>query len=224
MSSTPDALSRLDRSSTAAKAADFLRARIADGTLKPGQRISELALSATLGISRSPIREALGQMALEGLVESVPYKGSFVKALDADRLRNLVELRVALEEFAVRRVVARATDENLDGLAHLIDAVAQRAKAGNFDGTVEADLRVHEYLVGLVGNPLLTQTYAAMLNELRLYIRVTSRHYARIDELATEHAAMLDAVRKRRRAEAARLLSEHIMHGLDDALKEIQTV
>ena len=221
MTSRPEVLSGLERASTAARTAGFLRARIADGTLKPGQRISELALSAQLRISRSPIREALSQLSLEGLVESVPYKGSYVKALDARRLQNLVELRIALEDFAVRRVVERAAPDAIDNLSVLIDAVRVHANAGDFDGAVEADLRVHEYLIGLVGNALLTQTYSSMLNELRLYIGITSRHYTRFGDLATEHAALLSAIRKHRADEAARLLTQHITHGLKAALEQL---
>jgi DNA-binding GntR family transcriptional regulator len=224
MSSTPVDLSRLDRASTSSKAAEFLRLQIANGTLKPGQRISELALSGQLGISRSPIREALAQLSLEGLVESIPYKGTYVKALDARRLKNLVELRVVLEEFAVRRAAEKASSRELDGMELLIEAIRERAVAGDFEGAVDADLHVHEYLIGLVSNPLLAQTYAAMLNEFRLYIRVTSRHYTRVDELATEHAALLVAMRKRRANDAVALLSAHIMHGLNDALAEMGTV
>src|ERR1700730_1856144 len=130
MSPVPAALCRLERASTAAKAADFLRLQIANGTLKPGQRISELALSGQLGISRSPIREALAQLSLEGLVESIPYKGSHVKALDGRRLQHLVELRVVLEEFAVRRAVEKASAHELDRIAPLIDAIRERAVAG----------------------------------------------------------------------------------------------
>lgn len=212
----------LERSSTADGAAAYLRSRIAEGTLAPGERISEGVVAEQLGISRSPIREALARLALEGLVDIVPYKGTFVKSLDAKRLKQLVELRLALEEFAVRRLVYRASKQELDRFTQLIDDIHAQAAKGDFDGTVEADLRAHQYLIEVAGNPLLTQTYGALLNESRMYIRITSRHYGSMDELATEFTTLLVAMRERRADDAAKILADHIMHGLQDALLEIE--
>jgi DNA-binding GntR family transcriptional regulator len=81
-------------------------------------------------------------------------------------------------------------------------------------------LRTHEYLIELSGNSLLIQTYRAMLGELRLYIAQTSRHYKGIDELATEHVALLAAMRKQRVDDATMLITAHITHGFKRAVEE----
>ncbi len=212
--------SQLDRSSTANRVAANLRAKIADGTIGPGERLNELSLAAELGVSRSPIREALAQLAGEGLVRVVPYKGTFVTALSSERLEHLLDFRLALEQFAVRRAIERATTQDLARFEELIGQIRAQAKRGNFQGTVDADLRTHEYLIELSGNSLLMQTYKAMLGELRLYIAQTSRHYKGIDELATEHVKLLAAMREKRFDDAAMLIAAHITHGFNRAIEE----
>jgi DNA-binding GntR family transcriptional regulator len=213
---------QLERSSTAKRIAAVLRQRITEGAIEPGERLNELSLAAELGVSRSPIREALAQLAGEGIVHLVPYKGTFVTALSEARLQDLLDFRLALEQFAVRRAIDRATAEQFDRFQGLIDKIAERAKAGDLNGAVDADLTTHEYLIEMAGSSLLAQTYKAMLGELRLYIAQTSRHYESAAELATEHAALVKAMRAKRGDEAVRLITDHITHGFTGALEEIR--
>ncbi len=212
----------LERSSTAAKVAALLRRRITDGKMKPGQRLNELALAAELGVSRSPIREALAQLAGEGLVRVSPYRGTFVTELSRERLQDLLEFRIALEQFAVRRVIERATPSHFAQLDTLVDQLRKRARANDFSGAVDTDLRLHELLIELAGSALLEQTFKELLGEFRLYIAATSRHYKGINELASEHDALLKALRAGRVESALSLIADHIRHGFAPALKEIQ--
>jgi DNA-binding GntR family transcriptional regulator len=213
---------RLERLSTAKRIADHLRSRIVEGKIEPGERLNELALAAELGVSRSPIREALAQLAGEGLVHLVPYKGTFVTALSESRLKDLLDFRLALEQFAVRRAIERARPEDFDRFGKLIHTIALHAESGNLNGAVDADLSVHEYLIGLAGSAHLAQTYKAMLGEMRLYIAQTSRHYDNVGELATEHAALLAAMRDGKIEEAVTLIASHITHGFNRALEELR--
>ena len=213
---------QLERPSTAKRIAGYLRARIAEGKIEPGERLNELALAGELGVSRSPIREALAQLAGEGLVQLVPYKGTFVTALSEARLQDLLDFRLALEQFAVRRAIERAKPGDFDRFEEHIKAIATHAKSGNLSGAVDADLRAHEYLIRLAGSPLLEQTYRAMSGELRLYIAQTSRHYDSAAELATEHAALLAAMRQGKVEDATALIAAHISHGFNRAVEEIR--
>lgn len=212
----------IERSSTAAKVSALLRRRITDGKIKPGQRLNELALAAELGVSRSPIREALAQLAGEGLVRVSPYRGTFVTELSRERLQDLLDFRIALEQFAVRRVIERARPSHFQQLEALVDQLHKRARADDFGGAVDIDLRMHELLIKLAGSALLEQTFKELLGEFRLYIAATSRHYKGINELATEHDALLKALRTGRLDDALSLIADHIKHGFAPALKEIQ--
>jgi DNA-binding GntR family transcriptional regulator len=213
---------QMERSSTAKRVADFLRLQIIEGKMKPGDRVNELLLSGELGISRSPIREALAQLAGEGLVRVIPYKGTFVTQLSKERLQDLLDFRLALEQFAVQRAIERATPADLNHFEELILGITMQATSGNFAGAVDADLRAHEYLIELAHSSHLAQTYRAMLGELRLYIAQTVRHYRGTSELATEHAALLAAMRAKNIPQAKSLICDHIAHGFSAVLEEAQ--
>lgn len=214
---------RLERFSTAAHVATLLRRRITEGEIKPGERLNELVLAAELRVSRSPIREALALLAGEGLVRIAPYRGAFVTELSRERLADLLEFRIALEQFAIRRIVERAQPNDFARLQTLVEALRKRTKAKDFSGAVEADLQLHEELIALAASPLLAQTFKELLGEFRLYIAATSRHYKGIGELASEHAALLTALRKRRLAQALGLVARHIRHGFASAQKDLQS-
>lgn len=212
----------LDRTSTAGKVAEYLRKRIASGRLQPGDRIPELSVSAALSVSRSPVREALMQLAQEGLVTIVPYKGALVSPLERKRFEDLLHYRVALEEFAVTRAVETAEAGEIDRLSGYIRKLRACAAAKDLPGAIEADLASHEFLVALARNELLTRAYGEMLNQLRLYLRLTITHYDHMDELAEEHEHLLEALRGRRKATARKLIRAHIVHGFQEALRELE--
>ena len=213
---------RLERSSTSKRIAAYVRERIAAGSFEPGKRLNELTLSTELGVSRSPVREALAQLAGEGLVRLVPYKGTFVTALSESRLRDLLDFRLALEQYAVRRAMQRATPEDYDKFEALVERIDEHAKKRDLAAAVDADLATHAFLIELSGSELLAQTYRSMAGELRLYITQTSRHYKNVIDLATEHRALLAAMRSGKTDEATALIAAHIAHGFQHALEEIQ--
>jgi DNA-binding GntR family transcriptional regulator len=126
-----------------ALAASEIRAAIVDGRLAPGVRLKEETLAAELGLSRTPIREALLLLQAEGLVETVPNRGAFVRAYEPDDLWDLYELRAVLEGHAARRAAERRTAEQLEAL---------RASCERFDRLVERaeppDLAAVQALVG----------------------------------------------------------------------------
>lgn len=215
-------LSAFERCSTGARVTAYLRRRITEGAFQPGQRLNELALASELGVSRSPIREALLQLAAEGLATVVPYKGTFVTRLRKQGLRDLLDFRVALEQFAVRRAIERATPQDLQRFEALVGEIRRRARAKDFAGAVDADLQAHELLVAMAASPLLTRTFRSLLGEFRLYVAATSRHYRRIGELASEHAALVAALRKRQLSTALATLERHIKHGFASTLRELE--
>lgn len=207
----------------ASRVTDHVRGLIAMGRLRPGERIAEASLARELGVSRSPIREALGRLATEGLVHTEPYRGTFVRPLDAARFRELVDFRVALEEFAVRRLAATCNESTFGPLRSALDDLRARVQAADFDGAVDADLAIHERMIALAGNAPLERAFASMLAEFRLYIGLTARQYDSMLELVDEHGAVFRALAAHHADEAVALVRRHILHGLDALLAEVTT-
>jgi DNA-binding GntR family transcriptional regulator len=209
------------RSSTTDRVADSLRTRIADGDLAPGQRIIELDVSRDLGVSRSPIREALLRLVEEGLVTILPYRGAVVAPLLRERLQELLEFRLVLERFAVERMIERAEDLTIANVRERARAIGSAVLSGNLNDAVEADLETHRAIIGSSGNELVKKAYEGLLAQFRRYIRLTSSHYERVGDLADEHEAILEAVSKRDVATARALMDAHITHGFAELLAQV---
>ena len=211
----------LERVSTSDQVLHYLRKRIASGALQPGARVVELEISRALRVSRSPIREALMRLAQEGLVTIMPYRGAIVTKLDPSQLTELFDFRVALEEFAVARVIQVAGDAAIEKMRRQISRIRKAASAGDRAGAIEANFRQHQLLIALAQNSLLERAYAEMVAQLQLYIRVTSAYYERIEELAEEHERLCDALIERDVEKARQILRLHIEHGFGNALREL---
>ncbi len=205
----------LERASTATRVATVLRERITAGAASPGSRIVELDVARELGVSRSPVREALLKLAEEGLIAIVPYRGAIVVPLQRRRLAELLEFRLALEHFALERAIERAGDGVLATLRERLAALRRALATRNRRHIVDEDLAMHRAIMATAGNSLLERAYDSLLAQIRLYIDVTSARYERLDELAEEHEALLAAVGRRDLSAARDLLDAHILHGFD---------
>lgn len=202
-----------ERASTSVRVAGVLRERIADGRLRPGSRLIELDISRELGVSRSPVREALLRLAEEGLVEILPYRGAMVVPLDKARLTELLEFRLALEHFALERLVERGDRSAIARLRERVKTLHAAIEREDREAAINADLAMHREMIALAGNALVERAYESLIVQIRLYIDVTSAAYERPKDLATEHEALLDAVERGEFLMSRKLLDAHITHG-----------
>lgn len=202
-----------ERASTAVRVASVLRERIAKGELQPGSRLIELDISHELGVSRSPVREALLRLADEGLVEILPYRGAMVVTLDNARLTELLQFRLALEHFALERLVEKGDRAEIARLRERVKELRAAIKRSDRQATIDADLAMHRAMIAMAGNRLVERAYESLLVQIRLYIDVTSAQYERAEDLATEHEAFFDAVERGEFLMSRKLLDAHIMHG-----------
>jgi len=205
-----------ERASTAVRVASVLRERIARGELRPGSRLIELDISRELGVSRSPVREALLRLAEEGLVEILPYRGAMVVPLDKTRLAELLEFRLALEHFALERLVEKNDRAEIARLRELLNTLRAAIAQGDRQATIDADLAMHREMIAMAGNALVERSFESIIVQIRLYIDVTSARYERADDLATEHEAFFTAVERGEFLMSRKLLDAHIMHGFED--------
>lgn len=205
----------LARESTASRVAGVLRERIVAGTAAPGSRIVELEVARQLGVSRSPVREALLRLSEEGLIAILPYRGAIVVPLQHRRFVELTEFRLALEYFALERLIERHDPAALTRLHGRVAGLRSALRAGDPEAIVSEDLGLHRDLVATAGNALLERAYDGLLAQIRLYIGVTSARYERTEDLAVEHEAVLAAVRRRDLAGARELLGAHVLHGFE---------
>jgi DNA-binding GntR family transcriptional regulator len=194
------------------QAVEMLRASIVAGELEPGEIYSAPALAERLGVSATPVREAMLDLANDGLVEPVRNRGFRVVVVDEDALDEISELRQMLEVPAVAKVVARAGDEELAALFAKVDrieAAAVRSDAAEF---LFADRDFHLSLLILGGNARLVRLVGQLRNQTRLAGIKVLAESGQLMASALEHRPILEAVCRRDAELAQRLMSAHLDH------------
>jgi DNA-binding GntR family transcriptional regulator len=193
---------------------EHLRQEILDNRLPPGSELNEVALSASLGVSRGPVREAIGRLASEGLVTVRPRRGAIVTALSAQEFLAAYQVREALETLAIRLAVPRLTPDDLDRLQALVDEMVAYADGPDVEAGVDAFFRAnaafHATFVDASENAMLQETMSRLLGQMGRYRMRSLALRGSLKRSTAEHKAILRAVRAGDADKAARLLGEHI--------------
>ena len=187
-----------------------LRQGILKGELAPGERLMEIQLAERLGVSRTPIREAIRKRELEGLVLMIPRKGAEVAKISEKSLRDVLEVRRSLEELAIELACQRMSDEEIEELQKAQDDFRSAVESGNVMRIAEADEAYHDVIFKGTGNDRLVQ----ILNNLREQMYRYRLEYIKDEDkrqiLLVEHDNILNALRQRHMEEAKEAMREHI--------------
>lgn len=187
-----------------------MRQAILKGELEPGERLMEIQLAERLGVSRTPIREAIRKLELEGLVLMIPRKGAEVAEISEKSLREVLEVRRSLEELAIELACQRITPEELTALEEAENRFARAVEDGEVMAIAESDENYHELIYQATANDRLVQ----ILNNLREQMYRYRLEYIKDEDrrqiLVVEHEHILRAVRRRDIADAKSAVREHI--------------
>ena len=187
-----------------------LKARIHDFQLVAGDRFSEADLGTRLGVSRTPVREALFRLRNEGFLDVEPKLGWFVKPFDFGKLEQLYDLRIVLELASVMRLASRTENSTeFDALKDIwLVPVAERLTDARQVGT--NDEQFHATLVRAAGNDEMARVHWDVTERIRIIRRLDFTRPDRIEATYTEHAKILRAVIQRKADQAQLLLKSHI--------------
>ena len=187
-----------------------LRQAILKGELKPGERLMEIALAERLGVSRTPIREAMRKPELEGLVVMIPRRGAQVANITEKDLNDVLEVRLALENMAIEKACNRMTEDQTDKLWIAAREFEKTMTEGNLVRLAEADVEFHEIIYQASDNRRLNQ----VLNNLREQIYRYRVEYLKDEEtrnvLVKEHEELYHAIKERDVSRALEISSKHI--------------
>jgi DNA-binding GntR family transcriptional regulator len=187
-----------------------LKAQMNDFRLVPGDRFSEAEIGARLGVSRTPVREALFRLRNEGLLDVESKSGWFVRPIDFDKLEQLYDLRIILENASVVRLCARTEPAPaLDALkAQWLVPVAERLSDGRRVGLL--DEQFHASLVRAAGNDEIARVHWDVTERIRVIRHLDFTRADRVDATYTEHGKILRAIIQRKIDQAQLLLRSHI--------------
>jgi DNA-binding GntR family transcriptional regulator len=189
---------------------DFLREEILSERLQPGTELQEVALSEELGVSRGPLREAIGRLAAEGLVTVRPRRGAVVRSLSKDEFLELYQVREALEMMAVRLAVPRLAAPEIEELEALIATMGDHAEKDEVAEFFEANMAFHARIVEASGNATLQELYGQLVGRMGRYRMRSLTLRGNLQRSVAEHGAILRAAKRGDIDRAAHLMSEHI--------------
>ena len=187
-----------------------LRDEILSGALEPGTELQEVALSENLGVSRGPIREAIGRLAAEGLVTVRPRRGAVVRELSTEEFLEAYQVREALEVMAVRLAVPRLTEADVAALETYIAEMTSCAERGDTQGFFEANSGFHRAFFDISGNRMLVDLYRGLCSQIDRYRLRSLELRGNVQRSIAEHKAILRAARAGDVERAVHLASEHI--------------
>ena len=206
-SSSPD---RPAVQSAAQRAYGHVKERLLDGRFPGGTLLSENALARELGISRTPLRQAFGQLEAEGLVELYPRRGALVVPISASEADDVHEARELIECHCARRASEAGGAELTAALEDAI-AAQERALSSAGAGFARADRRFHRAIVAAAGNALLARSYDALADRhQRIAATTVARDPSRIERFIAEHRAITEALGRGEGEKAAELLRTHL--------------
>lgn len=187
-----------------------LRQAILRGDLKPGERLMEISLANKLGVSRTPVREAIRKLELEGLVLMIPRRGAEVAQITEKSLRDVLEVRRALEELAVQLACERMTKQALEELNQAAKAFEKILGDSDITAVAEADVAFHDVIYMATGN----QRLISLLNNLREQMYRYRVEYLKRREwhaqLLSEHQEIIDAITNKEVGRAVEVTCRHI--------------
>ena len=187
-----------------------LRRAILRGELKPGERLMEIQLANKLGVSRTPIREAIRKLELEGLVLMIPRRGAEVAEITEKNLRDVLEVRCALEELAVQLACDRMDAEGLVRLKEAAEKFREVLDSDDITQIAQADVLFHDVIYTATDNKRLIQLLNNLREQMYRYRIEYLKDVKARRSLVEEHDALWEALKERDLERAQMIMREHI--------------
>jgi len=198
---------------------DKIREDILNDKYRPGEKIVEAKLAEELGVSRTPVREALKQLELDGLIDNIPNRGVVVKGVTTQDIKDIYTIRIAIEGVAVRWAIERMEDEELDELKEIYELMEFYTFKKDVDKIFELNTKFHETIYKATKSRYLEQ----ILKDFQLFIKATRnkslRCEGRMQEALEEHKAIIDAFIERDSEEAVEAIVKHVNSSKKNAEK-----
>ena len=187
-----------------------LREAILKGELKPGERLMELQLAAKLGVSRTPIREAIRMLEQEGLAVTIPRKGAEVAKMTEKDMEDVLQIREALDELAAKIACEQISEEQLEELVATMHEFEESTKTDNVKKIAEADVKFHDIIYQSTGNPKLVN----MLNNLREQMYRYRVEYLKDENnyptLMKEHKDIVEGLVRKNKTQVTETMHQHV--------------
>ncbi len=205
-----------DRYSLRGKVYERIREDILSGRYQQDTELKEAAIGAELGVSRTPVREALRQLELEGLVHIIPNRGAYVNMITAKDVQDIYVIRSMLEGLCARWATEHITDEQLEDLEETLCLSEYHTQKGHYEKLYELDSLFHEQLYRAAGSRILNHVLSDFHDYVKRVRRKTIAFQDRPVKSTREHRAIFEAVKAKDADRAEELAGEHIKHTIEN--------
>ena len=189
---------------------NYLREAILSGKYQENEELKEAAIGKEVGVSRTPVREALRQLELEGLVQIIPNKGAVVTGISLKDVKDIYEMRALLEGLCVRKAIANITDPMISELEEIVELTEFYISKGKLEPILELDNQYHETLYKAAGSKIIRHTLTDFHHYLQRMRKTTLNDIDRAKKSNEEHIAILNAIKEHNADEGEKLANAHI--------------
>lgn len=205
-----------DKYSLQARVFNRIREDILNGIYKENDELKEMTIGAELGVSRTPVREALRQLELEGLVKIIPNKGAYVIGISSKDLKDIYEMRARLEGLCARWATRNATKEDIARLDEISDLTEFHFEKKKFDKVLELDNEFHETLYQMAASKMLYRTLSDFHHYLEIIRKKTLSSDKRVSHSIKEHRNIIDSIKAGDEDMAEQLAMLHMKNTIDN--------
>lgn len=199
-----------------------LRDAIIVGELRPGERLMEVKLAEKMGVSRTPVREAIRKLELEGLVDMIPRKGAHVADLSVKDIVDVLEVRASLDGLAALLAAERITDEEIDELNHVNSQFVSFLQKENLQGSIKKDVEFHEIIYRSSRNEKLIQIVSNLREQVQRFRVIYLKDYVNPKELEKEHKDIIDAICSKDSEISRKVAQNHIKSQQESIINAIK--
>ncbi|EOD01690.1 GntR family transcriptional regulator [Caldisalinibacter kiritimatiensis] len=201
---------------------ETLKSAIIEGQLKPGERLMEVQLADKLGVSRTPVREAIRKLELEGLVIMMPRKGAYVADVSLKDIMNILEIRASLEGLAASLAAERMTQEELKNLKKRSEEFNEALRNGDIKMMIKKDAEIHDIIFKATRNEKLICIAEGLKDQIQRFRVTYITEYNKSESLIEEHQKIIDALSNRDVEKARMYAQQHIENAENYIVKEVK--
>lgn len=202
---------------------ESIRSAIINGSLKPGERLMEVQMAEKLGVSRTPIREAIRKLELEGLVVMIARKGAYVADLSLKDITDVLEIRAALEGLAAGLASIRISEEEVASIEAVAMKFHKAIENDDFEGMIQMDIQFHDLIFIATRNEKLIQISNNLREQVQRFREIYISKANKSKDLAKEHYEITEAISNRNIDLAEKLARKHIENAENYILKMAKT-
>lgn len=200
---------------------ETLRKAIISGDIKPGERLMEVSLAEQMGVSRTPVREAIRRLEAEGLVTMIPRKGTHVSELSMKDIMDVLEVRAALDRLATGLAAKRMHPAQIKSLENIHKQFIAHVEKENIDGAVRKDIELHDLIYASSGNSRLMSVASSLREHIYRFRVIYMKDVQVAGNVEHEHFDILEALKTGDDSVAADLAEQHIKHQMDTIIKAL---